>query len=165
MMSEQPGVMKAMPRYKSHKEVSALKITKVMTGGHLAFVGDYAVLHVGEGFFGKHHPQPGGYYVIYDDGYVSYSPAKAFEEGYTMLDPEARKPDLPCEDSQMDLLAQRAARLRATGGVTKANPYFPQIPCAREGCDKEAREAWHFCSDECRIEYQGVTAKSEKQPS
>ena len=29
----------------------------------------------------------GGYLVVYDDGYVSWSPAKAFEEGYTRIDP------------------------------------------------------------------------------
>lgn len=27
----------------------------------------------------------GGYYVVYDDGYTSYSPAKAFEEGYARI--------------------------------------------------------------------------------
>lgn len=26
-----------------------------------------------------------GYYVVYTDGYVSWSPAKAFEEGYTKV--------------------------------------------------------------------------------
>lgn len=26
-----------------------------------------------------------GYYVVYDDGYKSWSPAKAFEEGYTKI--------------------------------------------------------------------------------
>jgi hypothetical protein len=31
----------------------------------------------------KHAPQVGGYYVRYPDGYESWSPAKAFEEGYT----------------------------------------------------------------------------------
>ena len=32
----------------------------------------------------KHDPQIGGYYVVYPgDGYKSWSPAQAFEEGYT----------------------------------------------------------------------------------
>lgn len=30
-------------------------------------------------------PAPGDYFVEYDDGYQSWSPAKAFEEGYTLL--------------------------------------------------------------------------------
>jgi len=33
----------------------------------------------------QHRPEVGGYYVVYKDGYKSYSPAKAFEEGYTRL--------------------------------------------------------------------------------
>lgn len=35
-------------------------------------------------FIQKHKPQVGGYWVKYDDGYTSFSPAKAFEEGYTL---------------------------------------------------------------------------------
>ena len=31
-------------------------------------------------------PHVGGYYVLYEDGYESFSPAKAFEEGYTRFD-------------------------------------------------------------------------------
>ena len=33
----------------------------------------------------KHNPEAGGYYVVYEDGYKSFSPAKAFEEGYTRI--------------------------------------------------------------------------------
>jgi hypothetical protein len=33
----------------------------------------------------KHKPQVGGYFVVYADGYESYSPAQAFEEGYTRI--------------------------------------------------------------------------------
>ena len=36
-------------------------------------------------YIAKHNPQPGGYYVVYDDGYKSFSPAQAFEEGYSKL--------------------------------------------------------------------------------
>ncbi len=37
-------------------------------------------------YVNKHRPQPGGYYVQYADGYLSYSPAQAFEGSYTLLD-------------------------------------------------------------------------------
>jgi hypothetical protein len=51
------------------------------------------VLHLeGGGFinqtldwYKKHTPACGGYYVKYADGYASFSPAKAFEEGYAPL--------------------------------------------------------------------------------
>ena len=33
----------------------------------------------------KHKPEVGGYYVVYEDGYKSFSPAGAFESGYTLL--------------------------------------------------------------------------------
>ena len=30
--------------------------------------------------------KPGGYYVRYPDGYESWSPAEAFEDGYTLVE-------------------------------------------------------------------------------
>lgn len=33
----------------------------------------------------KHDPHVGGYFVRYDDGYESFSPAAAFESGYTRV--------------------------------------------------------------------------------
>ena len=33
----------------------------------------------------KHKPQVGGYYVVYKDGYKSFSPAEAFETGYEKI--------------------------------------------------------------------------------
>jgi len=35
-------------------------------------------------YLAKHKPTSGGYYVVYKDGYESFSPAQAFEEGYTL---------------------------------------------------------------------------------
>ncbi|MCU1338860.1 MAG: hypothetical protein JWO19_4441 [Bryobacterales bacterium] len=40
---------------------------------------------VDQAYMDKHKPDVGGYYVQYDDGYKSFSPAKAFEDGYTRL--------------------------------------------------------------------------------
>ena len=36
-------------------------------------------------YVAKHKPEVGGYYVVYEDGYKSFSPAGAFESGYTPL--------------------------------------------------------------------------------
>ena len=36
-------------------------------------------------FMAKHKPVVGGYFVVYEDGYESFSPARAFEEGYTPI--------------------------------------------------------------------------------
>ena len=34
----------------------------------------------------KNKPQAGGYFVVYADGYTSYSPGKAFVDGYTLIE-------------------------------------------------------------------------------
>lgn len=45
----------------------------------------YSPFPVDAEFLAKHRPQVGGYIVVYEDGYLSWSPAKAFEEGYTRI--------------------------------------------------------------------------------
>jgi hypothetical protein len=40
---------------------------------------------VSDEYASKHNPDAGGYYVRYADGYESFSPAQAFEEGYTRI--------------------------------------------------------------------------------
>lgn len=94
MDENQANAQAEMPRYQCHKQVWALKIhdiRRVPSGNatvtHTIVPADdrYAPFEVSLEYVGKHSPQAGGYYVVYDDGYKSYSPAKAFEEGYTRL--------------------------------------------------------------------------------
>lgn len=40
---------------------------------------------MGAAYVQKHAPKAGGYFVAYEDGYKSWSPAEAFESGYTRL--------------------------------------------------------------------------------
>jgi hypothetical protein len=49
----------------------------------------FAPFTVSAEFVAKHKPEVGGYFVVYEDGYTSFSPAKAFEEGYTRAEPNA----------------------------------------------------------------------------
>lgn len=80
-----------MPRYISHKEVWALQIKSVVFDereefGILVFVNNqYANISLPKDYFLKHHPEAQGYYVVYKDGYKSYSPAKVFEEGNSLI--------------------------------------------------------------------------------
>ena len=90
-----------MPRYQCHKKVWALKIaaiarpgdrltdgvSTVTGGGALITPADagYAPFGVDAEYVQKHNPHVGGYYVVYEDGYTSFSPAAAFEEGYTLI--------------------------------------------------------------------------------
>ena len=45
----------------------------------------YAPFSVDAAYVRKHQPKVGGYYVAYKDGYKSFSPAEAFEEGYSRV--------------------------------------------------------------------------------
>jgi len=84
-----------LPKYKSHKEVWALKIKSIVREGEnresdgSAIITPeekgYAPFRVEQDYLRKHNPKVGGYYVVYKDGYESYSPAEAFEEGNTLI--------------------------------------------------------------------------------
>lgn len=97
-----PSTVVNLQRYKCHKEVYAAKILYIDpvhdkqddrqdSSVELYNLmldsksnGSYLVVIRGD-WYRKHKPEVGGYYVLYEDGYESYSPAKAFEEGYTKL--------------------------------------------------------------------------------
>lgn len=93
-----------LPRYKCHKDVWALKIKAIEirkpTIAELQTILDggpeiegatitpednrYAPFIVSHEYVVRHDPKVGGYYVVYKDGYRSFSPADAFEEGYSL---------------------------------------------------------------------------------
>lgn len=89
-----------MPKYKSHKEVWALKIESVArdadkaaeegreTDGSAVITPEntaYSPFKIDAEYLRKHDPQPGGYYVVYKDGYRSFSPGQEFEDGNTLI--------------------------------------------------------------------------------
>lgn len=95
-----------MPKYRSHKDVWALKIKDISDptqpgnesdGSRLLHFEEpgYGARRVAAEFVRKHIPHVqdslgkasylGGYFVVYKDGYESFSPAQAFEEGYTRV--------------------------------------------------------------------------------
>jgi len=88
---------RALPEYKCHKTVWALKIADLQlvdggeSGGIITPVEQgYAPFPVDEEFIRKRLPTNragviGGYWVLYKNGYQAWSPAEAFEEGYTLL--------------------------------------------------------------------------------
>lgn len=97
-MSE--AVTAQMPRYKSYKEVWALKIKNIVydvdlakldgnreTDGSATITPEeegYAAFKVDSQYVSKHlrERQIDGYFVQYKDGYKSWSPVEAFETGY-----------------------------------------------------------------------------------
>ena len=97
-MNQECQINIEMPRYKCHKEVWALKIKAIEfdsdkareeqreTDGSATITpaeDGYAPFKVDANYMHKHKPEVGGYYVVYADGYKSFSPAKAFEDGYS----------------------------------------------------------------------------------
>ena len=92
------GPSKEMPQYRCHKVVRAAKITGLSTDDSIWATktpNEVVEITLGEiqgvwvttaQWCREHKAQIGGYLVQYEDGYRSYSPAKAFEEGYTKLE-------------------------------------------------------------------------------
>lgn len=90
--------MPEMPLYTCHKQVRALKIASVEIVGtdtttdenEIALItfDDSAFPPKRTSLYRKPKPEAGWYWVIYNygtkDEYFSFSPAKAFEEGYSL---------------------------------------------------------------------------------
>ena len=91
------GIQKEMPQYQSHKKVWALKIKDITYyrskpgaetdgSGVLNFIEEgYDERKVSRDYMRKHKPKVNGYFVVYKDGYESWSPADIFEAGNTKI--------------------------------------------------------------------------------
>lgn len=87
--------MTNLPQYRSHKVVRAAKIVAIdAQSGNVEIKvelpdGSYHQIDALDGWIRKlgqpSHDGDLGYFVEYDDGYMSWSPTKAFEDGYTPL--------------------------------------------------------------------------------
>lgn len=89
-----------LPQYQCHKKVFALKIKAVQihdpegSNPPLEFAGGFLMpederfvpIAFDAEFYKKHKPVDGCYWVQYEDGYTSISPASAFEAGYDIVD-------------------------------------------------------------------------------
>jgi hypothetical protein len=101
-MSTPNLITRELPRYRCTKEVSALKIAKIVFDADVAqregrgtdgsatlypAEKGYLPILVDREWVMKHQPKAGGYWVLYKDGYTSWSPALAFDEGYVRIEP------------------------------------------------------------------------------
>lgn len=130
-------VQRALPRYQCHKQVCALKIEAIeplpnpdTTGQSAASSygaiitpvnAGYAPFEVTAEFVNRHNPQAGGYYVVYDDGYKSFSPAQAFEDGYNPI-PSDYRDRVRAERQE---LSERTSKLHA---FILDNPAWRDLP-------------------------------------
>jgi len=82
----------SMPRYRCIKCVSAAKITTLLThvDGMLDLTlvgpdGEKFKTRMSADWNHKHAPDKGGYLVMHDDGYMSYSSPESFDAGFVLL--------------------------------------------------------------------------------
>lgn len=77
-----------LPRWRCHKIVQAAKIVTLTEHPFYEVptitLDNGKTLDLEPEWHVKHQPAAGGYLVV-DDHYVSFSPARAFEDGYTLL--------------------------------------------------------------------------------
>lgn len=88
MTTNSPSI--ELPKYLCHKKVWALKIASIRLDSLGVYIlkpedPQYAEFPLTEEYVTKHKPVEGGYYVVYEDGYKSFSPADAFEGGYSLI--------------------------------------------------------------------------------
>lgn len=89
-----------MPEYQCHKKVWALQIVEIHLkpnpdptgesgatsyGAILQVEEPFASIEVSSEYMNKNNPAVTGYYLVYKDGYKSYSPKAPFEDGYTRI--------------------------------------------------------------------------------
>lgn len=77
-----------MQKYKCHKIVEAMEVIHwiIHSDGSATLKGSGMQEQlVGRIWMEKNKPGVGGYFVRYEDNYSSWSPAKAFEDGYCLL--------------------------------------------------------------------------------
>lgn len=78
-----------MPVYRSHKQVRALEIAGIGypqgENARVAFKDSrFDPIECPAEMFARYTPVPGDFYVVYDNDYASFSPRKAFVEGYSL---------------------------------------------------------------------------------
>lgn len=82
-----------LPRYRCHKVVRAAKVLDIgppdgatcQLALEAPTLSGPVQLSVPRVWVERHKPERGGYFVVYADGYCSYSPAEPFEQGYSRI--------------------------------------------------------------------------------
>lgn len=144
-----------LPVYRCHKTVGALKIRAVNLvndeGWNLLFFEDrnYPPMQVSDAYIQKHDPRPGGYFIHYEDGYESWSPADVFEAGYALIspgyEPHGPDPDLGSETAITDETGAGAgldlqgavAQQAAAEEAAPTPPHLALQTAAQETADQE----------------------------
>ena len=118
-----------MPQYQCHKKVWALKIAGLVEVEGVMMMTPaekhFAPSALSADYVAKHRPHVGGYYVVYEDGYKSFSPAKAFEDGYALVrahDASAQAAEITALRAERD--AARSLVIEANNSLYGSQNYF-----------------------------------------
>ncbi len=82
-------MIKEWPLYQSHKKVRALEIDNLEVHidegtAKLTFIDkSYNSIIISLAMITRYKPVSGDFYIVYEDSYESFSPRKAFLDGYT----------------------------------------------------------------------------------
>lgn len=84
-----------LPMWQCHKKVRAAQIEAIADqhvpdGGAVLRLKGGISIKVEAKWVERHEARVGGYYVIYEDGYASFSPQAAFQGGYSPITPHPR---------------------------------------------------------------------------
>ena len=117
-----------LPKYRCHKEVWAFKIEEIVynedsnNDDMIVFGVNSEAVDVDREYMHKHKPQEGGYFVLYKGGYRSYSPADAFESGYSLIEkaPAVSRPTAPTD---IELLKTATEMLGLYEGLLMSGEY------------------------------------------
>lgn len=113
--------LNTLPQYLSHKVVRAARIIDVTRFPNpsagicdvmLRLEGQDSGHQVSEGWWNRHKPKPGMFFILYADGYQSVSPADAFMSGYTTYpNPSEKAYEKPTEttDNKPDVATRLTA--------------------------------------------------------
>lgn len=112
-------VIRELPKFLCTKKVWAIKITDTQPGIRTRENPEpstklipedkkFSPIIVDWKFVKKHSPITEGYFVLYEDGYVSFSPVEPFENGY-ILDTEKRDDKAREDHEYLVELAKKAS--------------------------------------------------------
>ena len=144
-----------LQRYRCHKIVAAGKVVDVERypdGSGLLVVKSRSPLWneavpVSYEYMKKHKPLPGGYFVEYEDGYASWSPAEAFEAGYTRIEEDPMDHD---ERYRQETEEVARAMQPPQGSAEEVGERFRYKAPSAEGAERHGRltSAFRAVADE-----------------
>ncbi|ESZ32712.1 hypothetical protein [Mesorhizobium sp. L2C066B000] len=118
------AVNAALPRYRCHKVVQALKLTDItrnLDTGQVTLTPEdksYQPFDAPPGWYERFHGSDNdtGYFVQYEDGFSSWSPTEPFEDGYSLMPAPAGADSLNEEDYERTWKFDVAGLARAIAG-------------------------------------------------